>query len=84
MSILKTPACTNTPEVKSKLSPGKKKPINRPDSAKITKSTANHPAVVMIVTKSSPGIAPKLTRVFKKISCMYTILAYKWTGYCEN
>ena len=52
----------SAPAVNKRLSPGKKKPIKSPDSAKITTRTAKMPRVIIISTRSNPGIAPSMVR----------------------
>jgi hypothetical protein len=54
MNILKNPCEAKNPAVNKRLSPGKKKPKNNPDSAKIIKNRPKYPAVFIKEIKPSP------------------------------
>jgi hypothetical protein len=60
MSKWSNPTLIKNPEVKRIVSPGRKKPISKPDSAKMiaatTAITIQGPAVEAKLVKSNPGI----------------------------
>ena len=63
---LKAPLAARMPAVNSRLSPGKKKPTNNPDSAKMMKNSPSVPKVFSSVSGSSdvsrPISRPKVSR----------------------
>ena len=75
IGILITLVPINNPEIKSKLSPGRKNPIRRPDSAKIIARTPGTPIQVMISFKSRPK-NPMLSKLWVKVSSIM-IIVYK-------